>query len=155
MMGREKLQAEMKSSQTDHVEYVAFSVATQRYCLEITKIREIRGWSPVTALPHAPVEVLGVMNLRGAVIAIIDLAEKFGLGKTKANKRNVVIVVSVGGSETGLLVEAVSEIITGTKEEIQETPEVKSDATKKCIRGVVCIDGELTRIVALDEVISS
>lgn len=136
------------------MELVAFSVAGLKHCLEIRKILEIRRWSPVTALPHAPAEVLGVMNLRGAVIPIYDLAARFGLGKTEPNERNVVIVCAVGGKSIGLLVEAVSEIITIKSEAIQTTPDVQSAATKECIFGVISIEKEMARVINLEFIIA-
>ncbi|MEM7074454.1 MAG: chemotaxis protein CheW [Pseudomonadota bacterium] len=136
------------------MELVAFSVAGLKHCLEIRKILEIRRWSAVTALPHAPTDVLGVMNLRGAVIPIYDLAARFGLGKTEPNERNVVIVCAVGGKSIGLLVEAVSEILTIKNEEIQPTPDVQSAATKDCIFGVISIEEEMARVINLDFVVT-
>ena len=67
-------------------EFVSFTVAGQAFCLKITQIREIRRWAPVTILPHAPMDVLGVMNLRGAVIPIYDLSARFGLQQTEASE---------------------------------------------------------------------
>ena len=71
-----------EDSVKSEVEFVTFSAGDQSFSIEITQVREIRRWSPVTALPHAPNEVLGVMNLRGSVIPIYDLAARFGLGQT-------------------------------------------------------------------------
>lgn len=142
------------SSNDFEIEFVAFSVAGLKHCLEIQKILEIRRWSPVTALPHAPSEVLGVMNLRGAVIPIYDLAARFGLGKTEPNERNVVIVCAVNGKSIGLLVEAVSEIITIKNDEIQATPNVQSEATKDCIFGVISIEKEMARVISLEFIVS-
>lgn len=136
------------------IEFVAFSVAGLKHCLEIQKILEIRRWSPVTALPHAPAEVLGVMNLRGAVIPIYDLAARFGLGRTEPNERNVVIVCAVGGKSIGLLVEAVSEIITIKNEDIQATPDVQSEATRDCIFGVISIEDEMARVINLEFIVT-
>lgn len=137
-----------------NMEFVAFSVAGLKHCLEIRKILEIRRWSPVTALPHAPAEVLGVMNLRGAVIPIYDLAARFGLGKTQPSERNVVIVCAVEGKSIGLLVEAVSEIITIDSDSIQPTPDVQSTATKDCIFGVISIGEEMARVINLEFIIT-
>ena len=86
------MQAEVKigDQEVKHAqqsEFVSFTVAGQAFCLKITQIREIRRWSPVTILPHAPVDVLGVMNLRGAVIPIYDLSARFGLQRTEASER--------------------------------------------------------------------
>ncbi|WP_136440743.1 chemotaxis protein CheW [Pacificoceanicola onchidii] len=136
-------------------EFITFSAGGQSFCLEITQIREIRRWTPVTALPHTPEDVLGVMNLRGAVIPIFDLAARFGLGSTPANERNVVIVAAVGGTTIGLLVESVSEILSVEKSAIQETPDIKSDATKHSILGMISVDETMVRVVNLDAVLET
>ena len=122
--------------------------------MKITQIREIRRWSPVTILPHAPSDVLGVMNLRGAVIPIYDLSARFGLETTEASERNVVIVVSSAGKPVGLLAESVSEIISINPEEIQETPPVDSRNTMEYIQGIISHDETMVRIINLDAVIS-
>lgn len=147
------MQAEQEIEYINGIELVAFNVSGQKYCLEITQIREIRRWSPVTVLPHAPTEVLGVMNLRGAVIPIFDLACYFGLGKTQANERNVVIICAVNDRSVGILVESVSEIVSIDPAEIQETPNVKSNATKSVIQGVLSVEGEMARLIVLDPIV--
>ena len=153
------MQAEVKSNDQEvkHAqfsEFVSFTVAGQAFCLKITQIREIRRWSPVTILPHAPSDVLGVMNLRGAVIPIYDLSARFGLETTEASERNVVIVVSSAGKPVGLLAESVSEIISLNPEEIQETPPVDSRNTMEYIQGIISHDETMVRIINLDAVIS-
>lgn len=136
-------------------EFITFSAGGQSFCLEITQIREIRRWTPVTALPHTPRDVLGVMNLRGTVIPIFDLAARFGLGATPANERNVVIVAAVGGTTIGLLVESVSEILSVEKTAIQETPDIKSESTRHSILGMISVDETMVRVVNLDSVLEA
>ncbi len=136
-------------------EFITFSAGGQSFCLEITQIREIRRWTAVTALPHTPDDVLGVMNLRGAVIPIFDLAARFGLGKTPSNERNVVIVAAVAGTTIGLLVESVSEILSVEKSRIQETPDIKSDATRHSILGMISVGESMVRVVNLEAVLET
>jgi purine-binding chemotaxis protein CheW len=136
-------------------EFITFSAGGQSFCLEITQIREIRRWTPVTALPHTPDDVLGVMNLRGAVIPIFDLSARFGLGKTGSNERNVVIVAAVGSTTIGLLVESVSEILSVAKSAIQETPNIKSDVTRNSILGMISVGETMVRVVNLDAVLDT
>ena len=149
------MQQETEIDQNDHVEFVTFAAGNQSYCVEITQIREIRRWVSVTALPHVPEDVLGVMNLRGAVIPIYDLAAKFGLGKTHIGERNVVIVASVSNQTFGLLVESVSEILSVSRDNIQSTPDVKSEATRQSIIGIVSVDGDMARVINLKSVVGS
>jgi purine-binding chemotaxis protein CheW len=135
------------------VEFVTFSAGDQSFSIEITQVREIRRWSPVTALPHAPNEVLGVMNLRGSVIPIYDLAARFGLGQTPENPRNVIVVAMHGGQTVGLLVEAVSEILSVPRDQIQETPDIRSEMARQSITGVIPIETGMTRVIDLGAVL--
>jgi purine-binding chemotaxis protein CheW len=141
-------------SKDETFEFITFTAGGQNFCLEITKIREIRRWTQVTVLPHTPKDVLGVMNLRGAVIPIFDLAAWFGLGKTKENERNVVIIASVEKYTFGFLVETVSEILSAKKSEIQETPDVKSEATRETLQGVISVGDTMVRVVRAEAVMS-
>ncbi len=130
-------------------EFVTFTAANQSFCLDIMKIREIRRWAPVTILPHSPAEVLGVMNLRGAVIPIFDLAAGFGLGPTPHNDRNVIIVANNGTQTVGLLVQSVSEILSVSEDQIQSTPDVNSESTRQSIPEVISLENGMTRVVDL------
>lgn len=136
-------------------EFVTFQAGGQSFSLDITHVREIRRWSAVTPLPHAPKEVLGVMNLRGSVIPIYDLSARFGLGPTAENPRNVVVVAMIENQTVGLLVEAVSEILSVQRSQIQDTPDIRSESTKQSITGVIPIEEGMTRVINLAAVIQS
>ena len=95
-------------------ELLSFRAGAQEFCIDIMAVREIRGWTPATPLPHAPGYVRGVVNLRGAVLPIIDLAERIGLGRAEPTPQHVIIVTQVGTQLVGLLVSAVCDILTVT-----------------------------------------
>ena len=149
------MQKQVEKTVGNNIEFVTFSVSEQIFCLEIQQINEIRRWAHVTILPHSPEDVLGVMNLRGAVIPIYDLATSLKLGKTEQGERSVVIVTSVEGNLIGLLVDSVSEIISVTEDEIQDTPDIASSATRECIEGILSVDDTMARIISLKSIISS
>ena len=104
------------------LEIIAFRVNEQSFCVKTKSIREIRGWAPVTPIPHTPFEMLGVINLRGTVIPIIDLAAKLGMPGTEASERSAIIVTDVNNMTVGLLVEGVSDILTVPAESLQPVP---------------------------------
>jgi purine-binding chemotaxis protein CheW len=133
-------------------EFIAFRVGAQEFCIDIMSVREIRGWTPATALPHAPSYVRGVINLRGSVLPVVDLAERLGFPPTDASARQVIIVVQVGAQIIGLLVDAVSDILTLTTETIQPTPEVASAFVKFFVRGMLAIDGRMIGVIELDSI---
>ena len=136
-------------------EFIAFRIGAQEFCIDIMCVREIRGWTPATALPHAPSYVRGVINLRGSVLPIVDLAERLGFPPIEATAREVIIVVQVGGQIIGLLVDAVSDILTQSTENIQPTPEVATDLAKSFVRGVLAVDGRMIGLIELDSLMSA
>lgn len=79
----------------DRRELISFRIGAQEFCVDIMAVREIRGWTPATPLPHSPAYVRGVINLRGAVLPIVDLAERLGLPPSTPTQRHVIIVAQV------------------------------------------------------------
>jgi purine-binding chemotaxis protein CheW len=141
------------SANSANREFVAFRVGAQEFCIDIMGVREIRGWTPATPLPHAPAYVRGVINLRGAVLPIVDLAMRFGLGLTEPTARSVIIVVQVYQQVVGLLVDAVSDILTTSEASMQPTPDVASDLAKNFVKGVYAVEGRMISIVTLESVL--
>ena len=140
-------------SRNDVRELIAFRTGTQEFCVNVRSVREIRGWTPATSLPHAPEFVLGVINLRGIALPIIELATRLGFRSTEPTARHAIIVVECGRQVAGLLVEAVSDIFTVDETLIQPTPDVASEAAKLFIRGVIATDGRLISIIDIDNIL--
>jgi purine-binding chemotaxis protein CheW len=134
-------------------EFISFRIGTQEFCVDIMTVREIRGWTPATPLPQAPGYVRGVINLRGAVLPVVDLAARLGLGDTKTSERNVIIVVRIGQRFVGLLVDAVSEVLTATSDMIQPTPDISCDAVRQFVRSIIALDGRMISWITLDKVL--
>jgi purine-binding chemotaxis protein CheW len=134
-------------------ELISFRIGAQEFCVDIMAIREIRGWTAATALPQSPSFVKGVINLRGAVLPIVDLASRLGFESTEASDRNVIIVAQIGEQVVGLLVDAVSDILTVTDDIIQPTPDVASETAKSFIRGLIAMDGRMISLIGLDRVL--
>ena len=134
-------------------ELVAFRAAGQDFCVDIMSVREIRGWTPTTVLPHAPDYVRGVINLRGSVVPIVDLANRLGLGAIDPTPRHVIIIAILDDQTVGLLVEAVSDILSVPKESIQPTPEIASSEAKSFIEGVIAVEERMIRMIELENVL--
>jgi purine-binding chemotaxis protein CheW len=133
-------------------EYITFRIGSQYFCVDIMSVREIRGWTPATALPRAPGFVRGVINLRGVVLPVIDLAERLGYAPAVPTPRHVIIVAQTGRQVVGLLVDAVSDIIAMPSENVQATPDVGSEAARSFVIGVMAIDDRMISLIALDSV---
>lgn len=121
----------------ESLEIIAFRLHDQEFCVKTTTIREIRGWAPSTPIPHSPPEVIGVMNLRGSVIPIIDLAYKLGMESTKANERSAIVVAEVHNMVIGMLVDRVSDILTVAGSQIQPVPEVTASFDRSYSEGII------------------
>ena len=93
-------------------ELVAFDVNGQTFAVNVGTVREIRGWTPATPLPQSPDYMVGIVNLRGNMLPIIDLASRLGFQKTEPSARHAIVVIEVRNQIVGLLVETVSELLT-------------------------------------------
>jgi purine-binding chemotaxis protein CheW len=134
-------------------ELIAFRLGVQEFCLDIMCVRDIRGWTPTTPLPHSPSYVRGVINLRGAVLPVVDLAARLGFPSAKPSARSVIIVTQVAHRNVGLLVDAVSDILTIPTSVIQATPDVASEITKTFVRGVLAIEKRMISLIGLDHIL--
>lgn len=141
------------TSIADRRELIAFRIGEQEFCVDIQAVREIRGWTKATALPQSPAYVRGVINLRGAVLPIVDLSCRLGLGSAMPSARHVIIVARIGLRTVGLLVEAVSDILTFSAEMIQPTPDIACDMVRSFVRGVIPVDGRMISLIALDDLL--
>ena len=135
-------------------ELLTFKLGQQEYALDIMSVREIRGWTKTTPMPHAPEFMRGVINLRGTVLPVMDLAARLGLPPTETTERNVIIVVKCNDCMTGLLVDAVSDIIALSENDMQPPPDVSGEATSSTIRALSLIDERMIRILELDSVVA-
>ena len=130
-------------------ELISFRIGEQEFCVDIMAVREIRGWSPVTPLPHSPDYVRGVINLRGAVLPVLDLSARLGLGAVEPSARHVIIVARIGDRTVGMLVDAVSDILTVTDDMVQPTPDVACDTVRTFVKGIIAMEGRMISMVSL------
>jgi len=134
----------------DRRELISFCIGEQEFAVDIMSVREIRGWSPATPLPQTPAYMRGVINLRGAVLPIMDLAARLELPVSELSARSVIIVVNAGDRLLGLLVDAVSDIISVTQDIIQPPPDIACDRVRSFIRGLISMDSRMISEIALD-----
>lgn len=136
-------------------QFITFRSGEQEFGADIMAIREIRGWTETTPLPHSPDYVRGVINLRGVVLPVIDLKARLGLGLTDANPKDVIVVVQAGDRTIGLLVDAVSDILTVTGGEIQPTPELARESEAAFVEGIAVLQERMVTILSMDRLIAS
>jgi purine-binding chemotaxis protein CheW len=145
-----------KSSHTQTSEVVkllTMHVGDQEFCVDIMKVREIRGWSPTTFLPQSPAYVLGVVNLRGAVIPVIDLAVRLGLSRPEPSARDAIVVTQIRDQLVGLLVQGVTDMIEMNSDQVQSTPEAVKAGHAGLVDGLIAIEKRLVAVLSLDRVV--
>ena len=143
----------ISQSTFDRREFIAFCIGEQEFCVDIMSVREIRGWSPATPLPQTPEYMRGVINLRGAVLPIMDLAARLGLPVNALSARSVIIVVKVGERLMGLLVDAVSDIISIGADQMQQTPDIACDRVKSFVKGLISMESRMVSEIALERLL--
>jgi purine-binding chemotaxis protein CheW len=131
---------------------LTFVIGDVTYGIDIPCVQEIRGWTAVTRLPQAPVDILGVLNLRGAIVPVLDLRLKFGSTNVQYTPVTVIVVVSVmsaaGAREFGMVVDGVSDVIDIAPQDVKPAPDLGSGASAACIRGLIQVAGRM--VVLLD-----
>jgi purine-binding chemotaxis protein CheW len=146
---------QIEQSSEANNQFVTFRSGDQEFGADIMAIREIRGWTPTTPLPHSPNYVRGVINLRGIVLPIVDLKARLGYSATETNAKNVIVVVKCGSRTIGLLVDAVSDILTTTAAEIQPAPDIARDETCQFINGIAVLGDRMVTILDMDVLTAS
>jgi purine-binding chemotaxis protein CheW len=131
-------------------ELIVVRIAGQIFATDIMAVREIRGWTASVALPHAPDYMLGMINLRGQILPVIDFAARLGLAPATPNAASVVVVCELGDQLVGLLVEAVCDIIAVQPGQVQPTPDVGAAEVAEFVRGLINTDEGIVTLLSLD-----
>jgi purine-binding chemotaxis protein CheW len=132
------------------LELITFEVAGQLFGLDIMAIREIRAWTPATRLPQVSHYVAGVVNLRGTVLPVIDLAARLGWPATQPTPRHAIIVVKLGGQTLGLIVESVSDIVALPENALQPAPNTGKDDVAPFLHGLAALEERMVMVLDLD-----
>ena len=131
-------------------ELITFEVEGQVFGLDIMSIREIRAWPPTTRLPRVPHYVAGVVNLRGTVLPVVDLAARLGWRATEPTPRHAIIVTQLGQQVGGWIVDSVSDIVTVPDQTLQAPPPgVGNDSVVPFLEGLAAIEDKMVMVLNL------
>src|SRR5262245_8421753 len=137
---------------------LTFALGREVYGVDILRVKEIRGWSPVTRIPHAPDSVLGVLNLRGAIVPIIDLRVRFTLDSAEFNAMTVIIVLSLqtaqGQRECGVVVDSVKDVVDIALDNIRGVPTMNAGTASEFIEGITTIDEQMLILLNPDDLVA-
>jgi purine-binding chemotaxis protein CheW len=136
---------------------LTFSLGSETYAVDILLVQEIRGWTPVTRLPQAPTYMLGMLNLRGSIVPVIDMRVRFGLEHAPFTPLTVIVVLSVqtssGRREFGLVVDSVSDVVDIDAAALKETPSLGGKASVELIKGLAAVADRMMILLNVDELI--
>lgn len=138
---------------TDCDQFLTFTLEGEEYGIEILRVQEIKGVSKIRPIPNAPNYIKGVLNLRGTVVPVLDLRARFGMPEAEYSQVTVIIVVSVGSKVVGLVVDAVSDVLNITKDQIEETPEIAGDVDTAFFHGMGKVGEKLILLLNIDQLV--
>ncbi|MDR3573931.1 MAG: chemotaxis protein CheW [Anaerolineaceae bacterium] len=133
---------------------VVFELANEYYGVDISAVESIIKLQAITVVPHAPSFVKGVTNLRGKVMPVIELHKRFGLANAEPTKDSRIVVVSVGSTEAGLIVDGVSEVLTIQDQNVEPAPHMTTTVDSGFITGIAMLDQRLIILLDLGKILS-
>ena len=136
-------------------EYLTFTLGREEYGVDILKVQEIRGYDAVTRLPDAPEWIKGVINLRGAIIPVVDLRIKFRLGEPVYDGFTVMIILNVSGRVIGAVVDSVSDVTQLRPDQIRPAPELGLQVDARYIAGMGSVDQRMLILLDIERMVKS
>ena len=140
-------------------QYLSFFLGGQEYATDILRVQEIKGWDTVTRVPYSPNYILGVINLRGAIVPVVDLRVRLALESAPFDSATVVIVVRVAGARgeriVGLVVDAVSDVYSFSAENIQPPPEAVGSLDQMFVLGLAKLEDKLVIVLDIERLVVS
>ncbi len=138
-------------SETRKNQYLTFSLGEEAYGLDILKVQEIKGFTSITPIPNTPPYIRGAINLRGTVIAVLDLRARFRMPIAEYTKFTVIIVVKMNQRIAGLVVDSVSDVVDLGDGDVRQTPEIGKHADARFLQGMVASEDKLVTLLDIDE----
>lgn len=144
-------------SNTGVEQFLTFEIADEAYGVEILKVQEIRGWEPVRAIPNTPEYIKGALNLRGAIVPIIDLRERFQMEETDYSPTTVVVVLCIetkkGRSVIGVVADGVSDVLDVNLDDIKAAPNLGAKIDTRYMRGMYVIKDRMVLLLNIDKLL--
>ena len=136
-------------------EFLAFKLGAEEYGIDILRVQEIRSYEAPTRIANAPAFIKGVVNLRGVIVPIVDMRLKFNLEQARYDSFTVVIVLNIGNRVVGMVVDAVSDVITLTPEQLHPVPEFNSAIASDHLLAIGTVQERMLILVDIDKLMTS
>ncbi len=134
--------------------WVTFRLDKEKYCINVMLVQEVLRVSEIAPVPGAPSYVLGIINLRGNVVTVVDTRKRFGLMLKEIDDSTRIVIIEVNSNVIGMLVDSVADVVDLRKSEIESAPNVGTDESSKYIQGVASRESELLIVVDLNKFLS-
>ncbi|WP_084382824.1 chemotaxis protein CheW [Curvibacter delicatus] len=147
--------AQGSAAMTSVREFLAFKLGTEEYGIDILRVQEIRSFEQPTRMANAPAYILGVVNLRGVIVPIIDMRIKFNLDEVKYDSFTVVIVLNIGNQVIGMVVDGVSDVITLAPEQLRPVPELSAAVASDHLLAIGSLENRMLILLDIEKLMSS
>jgi purine-binding chemotaxis protein CheW len=146
--------AQQSSANDPLTQWVTFFLDNEKYGIKVMQVQEVLRLTEIAPVPGAPHYVLGIINLRGNVVTVIDSRKRFGLPDKEPDDATRIVIIEAGDNVVGILVDSVAEVVDLRASEIESAPNVGTDESSKYIQGVSSQDKELLILVDVDKLLS-
>lgn len=150
----EVVEVKKDQSKDEVLQWVTFQLEEETYGINVMQVREVLRYTEIAPVPGAPDYVLGIINLRGNVVTVIDTRSRFGLMEGEVTDNTRIIVIESERQVIGILVDSVAEVVYLRSSEIDTTPSVGTEESSKFIQGVSNRDGKLLILVDLNKLLT-
>ena len=147
-------QSAAQGSEDPILQWVTFKLDNETYGINVMQVQEVLRYTEIAPVPGAPAYVLGIINLRGNVVTVIDTRQRFGLNPADISDNSRIVIIEADKQVVGILVDSVAEVVYLRQSEIETAPNVGNDESAKFIQGVCNKNGELLILVELDKMMS-
>ncbi|HEC18802.1 MAG TPA: chemotaxis protein CheW [Gammaproteobacteria bacterium] len=138
----------------DDLRWVTFRLENEKYGINVMQVQEVLRVSEIAPVPGAPSYVLGIINLRGNVVTVIDTRSRFGLPSAETDDSSRIVIIESEEQVVGILVDSVAEVVDLNSADMESAPNVGTEESAKFIQGVASHDGELLILVDLNKLLS-
>ena len=143
-----------ESKTDDEIQLVVFSLGREEFAVEVTQVREIMRMEEITRMPKTPHFVEGIINLRGQIIAVVELAKRLNLESGERSGETRIIVVEAEDIKVGMIVDSVSEVLRVNADAVEPSPTLTTDVSAAYLQGVVKQDNRLIILLDLTKILS-
>jgi purine-binding chemotaxis protein CheW len=149
------LMASQHESQVAREEFLSFRLGDEEYAIDILKVQEIRAHEAVTRIANAPGYLKGVINLRGQIVAIVDLRVKLSMARVEVDASTVVIILNIAGRVIGMVVDAVSDVVALAPDQVRPAPVFGNVVDASFIRGIAPVEDRMLILVDIARLMTS